>query len=72
MCIRDRIEHSRETLRYPIIDDAATLVFMAQLAALEIHVPQWRFGREASGVGLADVGDGADLLTCLLYTSRCV
>ncbi|HOA88791.1 MAG TPA: ATP-dependent DNA ligase [Propioniciclava tarda] len=57
------IEHSRETLRYPIIDDAATLVFMAQLAALEIHVPQWRFGREASGVGLADVGDGADLLT---------
>ena len=37
------IEHSRDTSHYPIVDDAATLVFLAQLAALEIHVPQWRF-----------------------------
>ena len=31
----------RETILYPLIDDLATLVWVANLAALEIHVPQW-------------------------------
>ena len=31
----------RETILYPLVDDLATLVWTANLAALEIHVPQW-------------------------------
>lgn len=31
----------RETIVYPLIDDLASLVWTANLAALEIHVPQW-------------------------------
>jgi bifunctional non-homologous end joining protein LigD len=31
----------RESIVYPLIDDLATLVWVANLAALEIHVPQW-------------------------------
>lgn len=29
-------------LRFPVIDSLATLVWLSNLAALEIHVPQWR------------------------------
>ena len=35
------LEHSEGDNVYPLIDDAATLVWLAQLAALELHVPQW-------------------------------
>jgi bifunctional non-homologous end joining protein LigD len=35
------IAHSEGDNTYPLIDDAATLVWLAQLAALELHVPQW-------------------------------
>src|SRR5690625_7181494 len=28
---------------YPLVDEPAVLVWLAQLAALEIHTPQWRF-----------------------------
>ena len=38
------IEHSDHDNEYPIVDDLPTLVWMAQQAALELHVPQWRFG----------------------------
>lgn len=70
------LEHSRDTASYPVIDDAATLVFLAQLAALEIHVPQWRV--EAGVTALAewpprpdrlvldlDPGEGAGLDECV-------
>ena len=30
------------TLRFPIVDDLATLTWLANLAALELHVHQWR------------------------------
>jgi len=40
------IEHRDRDVTYPLVNDVATLVWLAQLAALEIHVPQWRFGRE--------------------------
>lgn len=40
---RRTIEHRGESASYPLVDDAATLVWLAQLAALELHVPQWRF-----------------------------
>src|SRR5690554_5983314 len=32
----------RQTLDYVVVDDLATLVWLANLAALELHVPQWR------------------------------
>jgi bifunctional non-homologous end joining protein LigD len=34
----------RETLVYPLIDDTAALIWAANLAALELHVPQWTVG----------------------------
>ncbi|CAN5426441.1 non-homologous end-joining DNA ligase [soil metagenome] len=34
-----------DTLRFPIVDDLATLTWLANLAALELHVHQWRVGR---------------------------
>ncbi|MGI8665867.1 MAG: non-homologous end-joining DNA ligase [Jatrophihabitans sp.] len=33
-----------ETLRFPIITDTAGLIWAANLAALELHVPQWTVG----------------------------
>lgn len=35
---------SRESLDFVMIDDLATLVWLANLAALELHIPQWRTG----------------------------
>lgn len=37
------IEHSTGTKYYPLVNDVPTLVYLAQMAALELHVPQWRF-----------------------------
>jgi bifunctional non-homologous end joining protein LigD len=33
---------NRETIDYTIVEELATLVWLANLAALELHVPQWR------------------------------
>ena len=33
---------NRETINYPVADDLPTLVWAANLAALELHVPMWR------------------------------
>ena len=38
----------RETVVYPVADDLATLVWAANLAALELHVPMWRVDDEGS------------------------
>jgi bifunctional non-homologous end joining protein LigD len=35
---------SRETIDFVVVDDLATLVWLANLAALELHTPQWRIG----------------------------
>jgi len=35
---------SRETINYPLISDLPSLVWAANLAALELHVPMWRVG----------------------------
>jgi len=45
----------RDTVRYVVVDDLPTLVWLANLAALELHVPQWT-------VGPRDGVHGADLL----------
>ena len=65
-----RIQHKDHVNHYPLVDDEATLVWLAQLAALEIHVPQWRF--DASGepgnpdrlVFDLDPGEGVTLREC--------
>jgi bifunctional non-homologous end joining protein LigD len=41
---RRTISHRDHDNDYPVVNDLATLTWLAQLAALEIHVPQWRFG----------------------------
>ena len=65
------LQHEDHKNSYPLIDDAATAVWCAQLAALEIHVPQWRF-REGGGahnpdrlVLDLDPGPGAGLGECV-------
>src|SRR5579875_3024802 len=43
---RGTIVHKSGTTTYPIIDSPAGLAWIAQQAALEVHVPQWRFVAE--------------------------
>jgi bifunctional non-homologous end joining protein LigD len=40
-----------EPIEYVVIDDLAALMWAANLAALELHVPMWRFPAPASGGG---------------------
>lgn len=39
---RVSIQHGDSESVYPIANDRATLAWLAQIAALELHVPQWR------------------------------
>ncbi len=43
---RGSIAHRSGTTTYPIIDSVDGLAWIAQQAALEVHVPQWRFAAE--------------------------
>lgn len=47
------IEHSGGAKEYPLVRDVPTLVYLAQVASLELHVPQWRFDADG-GRGPAD------------------
>ena len=40
-----RAQSSSDTLVFPIVDDLATLTWLVNLAALELHVHQWTVGR---------------------------
>jgi len=40
---RASVVHRSGTTTYPIIDSPTALAWIAQQAALEVHVPQWRF-----------------------------
>jgi bifunctional non-homologous end joining protein LigD len=68
------IPHSGGPKDYPLINDVPTLVYLAQVASLELHVPQWRFTSEGArgdadrlvldldpgpGVGLAECAEVA-------------
>ncbi|WP_461014135.1 non-homologous end-joining DNA ligase [Streptomyces daliensis] len=70
---------SREPLHQVLVEDLATLVWAANIAALELHTPQWRVDRvdrvnSADRVGTGnladrlvfdlDPGEGATLLDC--------
>ncbi len=37
---------SRETIDFVVVDELATMVWLANLAALELHTPQWRIGAD--------------------------
>src|SRR5699024_4072712 len=45
------IRHSTGRKRYPLINDLATLTYAAQMASLEIHVPQWSVASGAEDPG---------------------
>ena len=41
---------NRETIDFAVVDDLPTLVYYANLAALELHVPQWRVDEEGTAL----------------------
>ncbi len=59
-----------DTLKFPIVDDVATLTWLANLAALELHVHQWTVSRAGELRGPdrmvidLDPGEGAGLGEC--------
>ena len=46
---RRTVRHSDHDNEYPLVNNAATLTWLGQIAALEIHVPQWQFGASRAG-----------------------
>lgn len=71
---RRPIAHSSGPKEYPIVEERAALVYLAQVASLELHVPQWRFDADGErqnpdrlvldldpgpGVGLAECAEVA-------------
>jgi bifunctional non-homologous end joining protein LigD len=67
---RASITHKERTNEYPLVNDVATLTWLGQIATLEIHVPQWRFGqggRQKNPDRLVldlDPGEGVGLAEC--------
>jgi bifunctional non-homologous end joining protein LigD len=61
---------NRDTIDFPVIEDLPSLVYYANLAALELHVPQWRVS--ADGAALPpdllvfdlDPGEPATVVEC--------
>jgi bifunctional non-homologous end joining protein LigD len=68
---------NKETLQFPVIENTAGLIWAANLAALEFHVPQWRVGPRGgvhnpdrlvidldpgAPAGLAECAEAADLI----------
>jgi bifunctional non-homologous end joining protein LigD len=79
---RRSIEHRDHANDYPLVNDLATLTWLGQIAALEIHVPQWQFGRTGvrknpdrlvldldpgPGVGLAECAEVARWARAILH-----
>lgn len=64
------IPHSTGSKDYPLVGDVPTLVYLAQVASLELHVPQWRFspdGERGNPDRLVldlDPGPGVGLAEC--------
>ena len=57
---------NRETIEYVVIDDLATLVWTANLAALELHTHMWRVGRKTPDLLVLDLDPGppASIVEC--------
>lgn len=71
---RRSLPHSSRTVTYPLLDSVAALGWAGQQAALELHVPQWRFP-QVQGQGVErgpatrlvfdlDPGEGIGLAEC--------
>jgi bifunctional non-homologous end joining protein LigD len=67
---------SSDTITYPLFDELAALVWAANLAALELHVPQWTIGargqrrmpdRLVFGLG---PGTGTTIVECVRVAER--
>jgi len=72
---RRAVDHSGGAKDYPLVDDLAGLVYLAQVASLELHTPQWRFdgpgrGRPDRLVLDLDPGPGAGLAECAEVARR--
>lgn len=66
---RRTLHHKQRSVTYPLFDSAASLVWLGQQAALELHVPQWRFDDDHAGPATRivfdlDPGPGAGLAEC--------
>src|SRR5699024_8482934 len=74
---RADLEHQDGTSTYPLVDGTAVLVWLAQLAALEIHTPQWRFDDGGGATNPdrlvldLDPGDGTGLADCARVAQWC-
>jgi len=68
--VRRAIDHSTGAKDYPLVTERATLVYLAQVASLELHVPQWRFAPDGDRgpadrlVLDLDPGPGTGLAEC--------
>ncbi|WP_138444363.1 ATP-dependent DNA ligase [Sinomonas susongensis] len=68
---RVTLHHRHSTNTYPLINDLATLIWLGQMAALEIHVPQWRVDGDDNMLNPdrlvldLDPGPGAGLPECV-------
>ncbi len=49
---------NREMLDYIVADDLPTLVWLANLAALELHTPQWKVGSDGPDMLVVDLDPG--------------
>ncbi|MBY4250821.1 ATP-dependent DNA ligase, partial [Rhodococcus fascians] len=66
---RRSMQHSDRVVTYPLFSTAADLVWLGQQAAIEAHVPQWRFDGTEPGPATRmvfdlDPGDDVDLARC--------
>src|SRR6202007_1900988 len=52
---RASVTHRSGTTTYPIIDSLDGLAWIGQQAALEVHVPQWRFIAEGTQKGAGEL-----------------
>jgi bifunctional non-homologous end joining protein LigD len=50
---------SRETIDFVVCDDLPTLVWLANLASLELHTPQWKVGSKGPDLMVVDLDPGA-------------
>jgi len=63
-------EHGDDGVEYVIADSLPTLVWLSNLAALELHVPQWKVNRAGKPQGAdlvvfdLDPGPPADIIDC--------
>jgi bifunctional non-homologous end joining protein LigD len=74
---RRPIAHSSGPKEYPLVDEPAAVVYLAQVASLELHVPQWRFSADGERLNPdrlvldLDPGPGVGLAECAEVARWC-